>query len=207
MATPSGHRAGRTWARLGAVPVVLILVSAALIVTWWRPWHPRTASTGSGGTAGECPAAPLAEPEFRLPGSLATDSRVALSRAACRTVELGETAQLGRHPDSMMEATALWAVRPDEHPATPPVPPGMQRKWFRLQFRNTGTADFHLPYVWVWAASPEEGWNAGVDLPIAAGTVHPGDVGEQLTAFDVTDGTRLTRLRLGRDGTADWVIA
>ncbi|MEV4280841.1 hypothetical protein [Actinoplanes xinjiangensis] len=107
----------------------------------------------------------------------------------------------------MTEVTAVWAVHPDEHPATPPVPPGRHREWFRLHFRNIGTADLHLPHVWVWAASPQEGWNVGVDLPIAAGTVHPGEVGEQLAAFDVADGIRLTRLRLGPAGTVDWVIA
>jgi hypothetical protein len=223
------------WARLAAVPaVLLLLLSAALIITWPQPSRtrpdnsrrlspdetallesfsnaahderPTGASPTSRPVAENCSAMPFGEPEFPIHDRLSTDSRSALTRAACTTVELGGTGRIGFTTAEMTEVTALSAVHPDEHPATPPVPPGQHRIWFRLHFRNTGTAAFHLPHVWVWAASPEEGWKVGVDLPIAAFTLYPGDEGEQLVAFDVSDSARLTRLRVGPHGTVDWLI-
>ncbi|BEL06159.1 hypothetical protein Q0Z83_043500 [Actinoplanes sichuanensis] len=224
------------WVRLAAVPAVLVLLlAAAVIITRPSASRPRPydspslssdekarlleairdtnhdvrlpgAVPTSSPVAEKCSAMPFGEPEFPINDKLSTDSRSALTRAACTTVELGGTGRIGFHTAEMTDVTARWAVHPDEHPATPPVPPGRHRTWFRLHFRNTGTAAFPLPHVWVWAASPQEGWRVGVDLPIAAFTLRPGDEGEQLVAFDVADGTRLTRLRVGPHGTVDWLI-
>jgi hypothetical protein len=151
-----------------------------------------------------------AQPPYRIPppSEASVISREAMSATPCQTVTLGTTATVaGPSGDGRSEVTASRAMGAEVRTAAPPVPDGRDRVWFRLHVRDVSVTGLQLPFIWVFAATPESGWMLPVDLPEPTVRLQPGDEADQIVAFDVETNARPARLRLGLEPSiVDWVL-
>lgn len=148
-------------------------------------------------------------PTYRIPppSEASVTSRDALSAPPCQTLVLGATATIVGPPGELTQVTASLAAGSHGQPTTRRLPNGRQRVSIRLHVRYLGSSDEQLPYIWVFAATPESGWMFPVDSSDDTVWLKPGEEADQFVEFDVNRNVRLARLRLGLNPDAvDWVF-
>ena len=92
--------------------------------------------------------------------------------------------------------------------AVDPVPNGRHRVSLRLHVRDVSIPGPQMPFIWVFAASPQTGWMFYADAREETFWLGPGEEADQIVSFDLARGARLARLRLGlQPASVDWVLS